>query len=57
MLNLCMCLSQTTGNYEYGLSYNLHERANVLAFHGTSLQLPDDLSYINDLDTVTGKWK
>ena len=48
---------QTTCNYEYGLNYNLHERANILGFHGTSLSLPDGLSYVDDLDTITGNWK
>jgi len=48
---------QSTGNYQYSVGYSLYERAVVLAFRGNSLTLPAGLSYVDDLDTITGNWK
>jgi len=47
----------TGGTNTYHVGYNRWERANILMFNDNSLSLPNNLEYVDDLDTATGSWK
>lgn len=45
-----------TSNYPYS-QYNWQERATILMFRDNSLRLPTGLEYVDDFDTLSGRWK
>jgi len=45
----------STSSYSYG--HHDSWRASLLLFRDNSLELPNNLEFVDDLDTITGSWK